>query len=61
MPDRTEVRTGTCPEHGEVEATKVVPGVRFPFIVWAVQRATSGLKPYRCPRCDSKAKVSRGS
>jgi hypothetical protein len=61
VPDRTETRTGRCPEHGQVEATKVIPGVHFPFIVWAFQRATAGLRPYRCPQCDAKVKVARGA
>ena len=59
MADRTEVRTGTCPEHGTVQAVKEVPGLHFPFIVWAVQRATTALRPFRCPECDSKVKVTR--
>jgi hypothetical protein len=61
MPDRTEVRTGTCPEHGAVEATREIPGVHFPFVVWVFQRATAGLRPFRCPECDGKVTVGRGA
>jgi hypothetical protein len=60
MADRTRVRTGTCREHGTVRAVKEIPGVHFPFIVWAFQRATAGLRPYRCPECDSKVKLEQG-
>ena len=59
MPDRTEVRTGACREHGSVRATRVIPGVHFPFVVWAFQRATAGLRPFRCPECDSKVRMTR--
>jgi hypothetical protein len=59
MPDRTEVRIGTCPEHGSVEATRVIPGPHWPYLVWMVQRATAGMKPFRCPQCDTKVAVDR--
>ena len=58
MPDRTEVRPGTCPEHGTVQAVKEIPAVHFPFLVWAFRRATVGFRAFRCPECDSKVRVA---
>ena len=59
--DRTLTREGVCPEHGTVEAVKEIPAVHFPFLVWAFQRATVGLRPFRCPECDSKVRPVRAT
>lgn len=54
---KTETRTrpGRCPAHGEVMAQKVLPKVRFPFLVFLVLRWIAIAKPYRCPTCGAKA------
>jgi len=59
VPDRTVTRTGTCPEHGSVQAVKEIPGPHFPFLFWLIQRATVGLRAFRCPECDSKVRLAR--
>jgi hypothetical protein len=48
-----EIRTrpGTCPEHGQVQAVKEVPAIKFPFVITAPARGLAALRPYRCPAC----------
>lgn len=47
------VQTGRCPTHGMVQATKAVPTVRFPFLVFGALRLWAQRRPYRCPGCGS--------
>jgi hypothetical protein len=54
MPKETQTRSGSCPEHGTVEATREVPQMGFPFIVFAVLRAIAKRRPFRCPRCGAQ-------
>jgi hypothetical protein len=51
----TEVQTqaGRCPAHGTVEATREVPEMGFPFVVYAIRRAVARRRPFRCPECGS--------
>jgi hypothetical protein len=51
MPTETEIRSGTCPNHGPVEAAREMPRPGFPFLVYAVRRLIAGRRPYRCPTC----------
>lgn len=53
---RTEqkVVSGRCPTHGIVQATKDVPAMSFPFIVYGVRRAVAGMTAARCPQCGAK-------
>jgi predicted RNA-binding Zn-ribbon protein involved in translation (DUF1610 family) len=51
MAAETQTTTGHCPTHGEVEATRQIPGVTFPPIITAVRRALAKRRPYRCPTC----------
>jgi hypothetical protein len=48
-----EVQTqpGRCPDHGPVEATREIPGMGFPFIVFAIWRAVARRRPFTCPQC----------
>lgn len=52
----THTRPGQCDTHGSVMATKSVPKLRFPFVVWMVRRWIAQLGPYRCPTCGQPAK-----
>jgi len=45
------VRSGRCREHGLVQATKPVPKVRFPFLIFGAMRLWALQRPYRCPAC----------
>ncbi len=47
----TLVRTGRCDSHGLVQATKQVPKIRFPFIVFGAMRLWAQTRPFRCPVC----------
>lgn len=51
MSSTIETRTGTCPEHGTVQAERRLPGLTFPFIVTALLRSFAKRKPFRCPDC----------
>jgi hypothetical protein len=51
VPEKIEIRTGTCPVHGTVAAERRMPRPSFPFVVYAVQRALAASRPYRCPDC----------
>jgi hypothetical protein len=51
--DTLQTRRATCPQHGEVEAQRVLPGMRFPFVYYAIKRALAARRPYRCPDCGS--------
>lgn len=53
---RTEQRvvTGRCPDHGIVQATKDVPTVSFPFVVYGVRRVKAAVAAARCPQCGAK-------
>lgn len=47
----TETRTATCPEHGQVEATREIPRMGFPYLYFTVTRALARRRPYACPQC----------
>jgi hypothetical protein len=49
----TEVQTqdGRCATHGPVQATREIPRMGFPFIVYAIWRAIAKRRPYLCPQC----------
>jgi hypothetical protein len=50
---QTEVQTqaGQCATHRTVEATREIPKMAFPFIVYAVWRAIARRRPFLCPDC----------
>ena len=47
----TETRSGRCTTHGQVEASRELPAIRFPFAYWAIVRARAKRKPFLCPTC----------
>ncbi len=49
-----KVVTGRCPNHGIVQATKEIPKVSFPFIVYGVRRAMAAMARAQCPQCGAK-------
>jgi hypothetical protein len=49
----TEIRTGTCPTHGTVQAERRLPKLSFPFMVAWGRRYLARRKPFRCPECGS--------
>jgi len=51
MASEVETRTGHCPAHGNVEATRQIPETGFPFIYFAIARAMARRRPFQCPEC----------
>jgi hypothetical protein len=51
MANEVQTKTGQCPTHGKVEATREVPRPSFPFVVYAVRRWLATRRPYKCPTC----------
>jgi hypothetical protein len=51
MATQTQTRTGACPTHGTVEATRELPTPSWPYLVYAVRRTLAARRPYRCPTC----------
>jgi hypothetical protein len=49
----TEVQTqaGRCSTHGTVQATREVPQMGFPFVVYTGLRAVAQRRPFLCPQC----------
>ena len=46
-------RTGQCATHGTVEATREIPRMGFPFVIYAIWRAVAQRRPFLCPECGS--------
>ena len=57
MGTETETRTGRCPTHGSVQATREIPAMGFPFVYFAVVRALARRRPYSCPTCGAAVTV----
>lgn len=51
MASEVETRAGHCEAHGDVEATREIPRMGFPFIYFALARAMARRRPFRCPDC----------
>jgi hypothetical protein len=51
MSTKTETASGLCASHGQVEATREMPGPSFPFFVYAIRRMIAQRRPYVCPTC----------
>jgi len=51
MANEVESRTGHCATHGDVEATREIPKMGFPFIYFSIARAMARRRPFRCPDC----------
>jgi hypothetical protein len=58
MASRCQTRTGRCPTHGEVEATREMPGPQFPFFVYGVRRLLAGRRPFLCSTCGAPVTTS---
>jgi hypothetical protein len=51
MATETETRTGACPTHGTVAASREMPRLGFPFLYFGVRRFLARRRPFRCPTC----------
>jgi len=59
MAERTQTRTGICPTHGRVEATRDIPGVSFPVVVYGYRRFKARGRPFHCPTCGAETTMTR--
>jgi hypothetical protein len=53
MASEVQTQRGRCATHGDVLATREIPRMGFPFIVFAIRRAIAKKRPYLCPECGS--------
>jgi hypothetical protein len=53
MAAEIQTRTGRCSTHGTVDATRNLPQIRFPYIIYAVLRSVAKRRPFRCPTCQA--------
>jgi hypothetical protein len=51
MATEHQTQTGRCAAHGTVQATREIPKMGFPFIVFGPRRAIAKRRPFRCPQC----------
>ena len=51
MATEVQTQTGQCATHGTVQATREIPKMGFPFIVYGPWRAIAKRRPFLCPEC----------
>ena len=51
MAKEIQTQTGRCATHGTVEATREVPQMGFPYVVYAIGRSVAQRRPFLCPEC----------
>jgi hypothetical protein len=51
MTNEVQTQAGRCSTHGTVEATREIPKMGFPYVVYAVRRAVAQRRPFLCPEC----------
>lgn len=51
MAKELQTQSGRCAAHGTVQATRQIPRMGFPFIVYTIWRALAKRRPFRCPQC----------
>jgi len=57
MATETQTQTGQCATHGTVQATRDIPKMGFPFILYLRSRAKR--KPFLCPECGEAVQADR--
>lgn len=58
MATEVQTQTGRCATHGTVQATREIPKMGFPFIVYASLRSRAKRKPFLCPECGEAVEAS---
>jgi hypothetical protein len=53
MAKEVQTQSGRCSAHGNVEATRHVPEIGFPFVFYAIWRAVAQRRPFLCPQCSA--------
>jgi hypothetical protein len=51
MAAEIQTKAGQCTTHGTVQATREIPRMGFPFIVYGPWRAIAKRRPFVCPEC----------
>ena len=51
MAKEVQTQAGQCATHGTVEATREVPKMGWPYVVYATWRAVAQRRAFRCPEC----------
>ena len=51
MAKEVQTQAGRRSTHGTVQATREIPEMGFPFVVYAIRRALARRRPYLCPEC----------
>ena len=46
-----QTQAGRCSTHGTVQATREIPQMGFPYVVYAIRRAVAQRRPFLCPEC----------
>ena len=59
MGTEVQIQAGRCSTHGTVEATREVPQMGFPFVVYAIWRAVAQRRPFLCPQCETAVQTDR--
>jgi predicted RNA-binding Zn-ribbon protein involved in translation (DUF1610 family) len=58
MATEVQTQTGRCAAHGTVQATREIPRMGFPFIVYAILRSRAQKKPFLCPECGASVETA---
>jgi hypothetical protein len=51
MAKEVQTHAGRCSTHGTVQATREIPQMRFPYVVYAIRRTLAQRRPFLCPEC----------
>ena len=51
MANEIQTQAGRCSTHGTVQATREIPQMGFPYVVYAIRRAVAQRRPFLCPEC----------
>jgi hypothetical protein len=54
MPAIVQTRPARCATHGQVNATRTLPPLKFPIFVTGIRRLIALTGAYRCPVCGAK-------
>jgi hypothetical protein len=57
MTPEVQTRSGRCAVHGTVQATRDIPRLQFPYLVYAVRRWLAKRQPFLCPECGEPVDV----
>ena len=58
MAKETETQAGQCPSHGNVQGTREIPEMGFPFVYFAIARSLAKRRPFKCPECGAALQSS---